>query len=205
MISDRPSSGNHHMMRLVLLGLVTLVVGCSGTPPSRYYLMDAGPPPERMRLDGPVVFVDRVTVAAYADRSPMVVRRGETEVAFAEFNAWAEPVAGQMTTVVADALGNRFGRANVIPTPNRRDREPAFRVGIEVLRFEIGVDGGALVDARWTLLQGADERFATAGRAWLTVTPTDPDSFDSRAAALAEALVALADEIATAIEAARPS
>jgi uncharacterized lipoprotein YmbA len=205
MTSDRPSNGNRRMMRLVLLCLMTLVVGCGGTPPSRYYLLDAGPPPEHATVDGPVVFVDRATVAAYADRSPIVVRRGETEVGFAEFDAWAEPVAGQITTVVADALGNRFGRANVIPTPSRRDREPAFRVGVEVLRLEIGVDGRALVDARWTLLQGADERFAAAGREWLTTTPTDPDSFDSRAAALAEALVALAEQIAGAIEAAGTS
>ena len=64
----------------LLLGVIALAA-CSGTPPSRYYLMDAGPP-VAVVVDGPVVFVDQATVAAYADRSPIVLRRGQTEVAF---------------------------------------------------------------------------------------------------------------------------
>ena len=181
-----------------LLGVVALAA-CSGTPPSRFYLMEAGPPVV-VAVDGPVIFVDQATVAAYADRSPIVVRRGETEVAFADFDAWAEPVAGQITAVVVDALGDRFGRANVRPTPGRRDREPDFRVSVEVLRFEIGTDGEALLDARWTLLAGADERFEAAGREGLTAVPSIPDSFDARVAALSATLVDLADSIAAAIE-----
>jgi uncharacterized lipoprotein YmbA len=189
---------------LLCVGLL-LLAGCGGTPPSRYYLMDAGPPPPPAVADGPVVFVDRATVAAYADRSAIVVRRGFTEVAFADFDAWAEPVAGQITTVVADALGDRFGRANVLPTPARRDRDPDFRITLDVLRFEIGADGRALLDARWTVLAGPSEAFATAGRERLTASPAaSAESFDARAAALARTLVDLAGRIADAIAAADP-
>ena len=190
------------MSRLAVLAIAVLLVGCAGTPPSRYYQMDAGPPPTAAVTDGPVVFVDRAVVAGYADRSPIVVRQGVAEVAFAEFDAWAEPLANQITTVVADALGNHYGRANVIVTPTRRDREPAFRVGIEVLRFEIGADDSALLDARWTLLEGPAERFAAAGRERLTARPADPASFDAKAASLALTLVQLADAMAVAIDAA---
>ena len=179
---------------------VAVLAACSGTPPSRYYLMDAGLPAAAV-VDGPVVFVDQATIAAYADRSPIVVRRGETEVAFADFDAWAEPVAGQITTVFTDALGDRFGRANVRPTPGRRDREPDFRVSVEVLRFEIGVDGEALLDARWTLLAGPDEHFVAAGRERLTAAPSIANSFDARVAALSATLVELAGSVAAAIEA----
>lgn len=186
----------------VLLGVVALAA-CSGTPPSRFYLMDAGPPAAAV-VGGPVIFVDQATVAAYADRSPIVVRRGETEVAFADFDAWAEPVPGQITAVVVDALGDRFGRANVRPTPGRRDREPDFRVSVEVLRFEIATDGQALLDARWTLLGGSDEAFVAAGRERLTAMPATPDSFDARVAALSATLVELAGDIATAIQAENP-
>ena len=190
------------MKHPALICLALLLAGCGGTPPSRYYHMAAGPPTVGAVAAGPVVFVDRALVAAYVDRSPLVVRRGTAEVEFAEFDAWAEPVAGQITTVVADALGNRFGRANVSPTPPRRDREPDFRVAIEVLRFEIGSDDYALLDARWTLLEGPAEQFVTAGRERLTVMPTDPASFDAKAAALAQTLVELAAMVATAIDAA---
>ena len=201
--ADPWSAGDPAMTRRaflpVLLGAVALAA-CSGTPPSRYYLMDAGPPVAAV-VDGPVVFVDQATVAAYADRSPIVLRRGSTEVAFAEFDAWAEPVGSQITTVITDALGDRFGRANVRPTPGRRDREPDFRVSLEVLRFEIATDGQAMLDARWTLLAGPDERFAAAGRERLMAMPVTADSFDARVEALSATLVGLADGIATAIQA----
>jgi uncharacterized lipoprotein YmbA len=189
------------LRRSLALFAVLALAACGGTPPSRYYLMDAGPPAATAPAGDTVVFVDRATVAAYADRSAMVVRRGTTEVAFAEQDAWAEPIAAQVTSVVTDALGDRFGRANVVPTPVRLDREPDFRVVVEVLRFETGADGTALLDARWTLLEGPNDDFATAGRERLTATPTDPASFDARAAALAATLVDLAGAIADAIEA----
>lgn len=187
------------MKRFLILGLALWLAGCGGTPASRYYHMAAGPPPAEPS-EGPVVFVDRAVVAAYADRSPIVLRRGATEVEFAEFDVWAEPIAGQITAVLADALGNRFGRANVVPTPARRDREPDFRIAVEVLRFEIGADERALLDARWTVLRGAGEVFAETGRERLTVLPDDPASFDARAAALAATLVALAERLAAAID-----
>jgi uncharacterized lipoprotein YmbA len=190
------------MIRSLILVTVLVLAGCGGTPPSRYYLMDAGPPAAASAAAGPVVFVDQASVAAYADRSPIVRRRGSNEVAFAEFDAWAEPVGGQITNVLADALGDRFGRANVRPTPGRLDRDPDFRVRVEVVRFEIGTDDQALLDARWTLLQGAEERFAAAGRERLTAAPASPESFDARAAALAATVVALAEPIAAAIDAA---
>lgn len=191
------------MKHLALLGLALLLAACSGTPPSRYYHMDAGPPPAAAVTAGPVVVIDRAVVAAYADRSPMVLRRGVTEVAFAEFDVWAEPVAGQITAVLVDALGNRFGRANVLPTPARRDREPDFRVAVDVLRFEIGTDESALLDARWTLLRGPDEAFEATGRERLTAMPDAPTSFDARAAALAATLIELAGRIAMAIDRSR--
>jgi uncharacterized protein len=188
------------MKHLALVALALLLAGCGGTPASRYYHMDAGPPPAAAVTEGPVVFVDRAVVAAYADRSPLVLRRGAAEVEFAEFDVWAEPIAGQITAVLVDALGNRFGRANVLPTPSSRHREPDFRVAIEVLRFEIGTDQRALLDARWTLLRGPDELFEATGRERLTALPDDLAAFDARAAALAATLVQLAQQIAGAID-----
>lgn len=187
------------MTRVAVIGLVLLLVGCAGTPPSRYYHMAADPPPVVVP-EGPVVFVDRAVVAAYADRSPLVVRRGAALVEFAEFDVWAEPVAGQISAVLVDALGHRFGSANVLPTPVRRDREPDFRVTVEVLRFEIDENAEALLDARWTLLEGPEERFAATGRERLTARPDPPASFDAKAAALASTVSRLAGKIAAAIE-----
>ena len=176
-----------------------ILTACSGTPPSRFYLLDAGPPNTAL-VDGPAIFVDQAKIAAYADRSPIVLRRGETEVAFSEFEAWAEPIGGQITAVIADALGDQFGRANVRPTPGRRGRDPDFRVGVEVLRFEIEKDNSAMLDARWTLFGGPEDEFVASGRERLTSIPRVADSYDARVAALSRTLVELAGSIADAID-----
>jgi hypothetical protein len=69
-----------------------------------------------------------------------------------------------------------------------------------VLRFEIGRDETALLDARWTLLEGGAERHLAGGRERLTARPAEADSFDARAAALAATVVALGEAIAAAID-----
>jgi len=183
---------------LALLG----IAGCGGTPPSRYYHMAAGPPEATSRQQAPLIVVDRVALAAYADRSPMVMRVGPTEVRFAEFDAWAEPVGQQIASVVADALGNRFGRAQVMTKSERLHRRADLLVDLEIVRFEIGMDNRALLDARWTLLEGGEEQIVATGREWIERMPLETDSFDARAQALSATLIDLAARIASAIEAA---
>ncbi|MEZ5858074.1 MAG: ABC-type transport auxiliary lipoprotein family protein [Geminicoccaceae bacterium] len=153
------------------------------TPPSRYYLMDAGPPAATAPAGDTVVFVDRATVAASCRPLGHGRPPGHDRGRLRRQDAWAEPIAAQVTSVVTDALGDRFGRANVVPTPVRLDREPDFRVVVEVLRFETGADGTALLDARWTLLEGRTTSLATAGRERLDRHTHRPRPSDARAAA----------------------
>ena len=180
-----------------------LLAGCGGTPPSRYYHMAAGPPATPAPGEqSSVIIVDRVAMAAYADRSPLVMRVGPSEVSFAEFDAWAEPVSGQIATVVADALGDQFGREQVMIKADRLHQTPDFLVDLDVIRFEIDADNNALLDARWTLLQGSQEAVAAQGREWITRMPKEAESFDARAQALTATLIALADRIGASIESA---
>lgn len=197
--SSRPR--HRQARRRAWLLAAVLLAGCGGTPPSRYYHMAAGPPAASLPTEqDTVILVDRVAIAAYADRSPLVMRVGPSEVRFAEFDAWAEPVSDQIATVVADALGNRFGRDKVMTKTDRLHKDPDFLVDLAVIRFEIGTDNNALLDARWTLLKGGKETVAASGREWITQSPNDGETFDARAQALTASLIELADRIGIAIE-----
>lgn len=187
---------------LALLGILALGA-CSGTPESHYYLLGGGsgaaPAAPAAAGQGPLLFVDPVTVAPYADRSQMVTRTGG-EVRFAEFEVWAQPVGSLVTAALVDRLGLRFGPDRVMATPQRADFEAPWRLGVDVLRLD--AEGGeAVLDARWTLLGPRGELVATR-RLRLAEPVADPASFAQRVAAFDVATVRLADSVAEALSAA---
>lgn len=186
------------MSRLLPLVLALLAAACSGTPESRYYL----PEPDAVAApaDGPVVFIDTVTVAHYADRSQLVTRVDANRVTFEEFDVWAQPVPELLTRYLVDALGNRFGRANVLATPGRRSFDPDWRIEVDVLRLDADQAGEVVLDARWTLFRGRDDRFVGTGRERL-VERAEPNDIPGRVAAVDRALDDLAARIAAAIRA----
>jgi uncharacterized lipoprotein YmbA len=184
--------------RPLFVGLAALAAACSGTPESRYYL------PEPTALvapaDGPVLFVDTVTVANYADRSQLVTRVDDSRVVFEEFDVWAQPVPELLTRYLVDALGNRFGRDNVLATPGRRSFDPDWRVEVDVIRLDADQAGAVVLDARWTLFRGRDDRFVGTGRERL-VEQAEPNDIPGRIAAVDRALDDLAGRIAAAVRA----
>ena len=173
---------------------------CSGTPESRYYLLDpnyvAAAP-----AAGPVVFVDKATIVAYADRSQFVTRTEDGRVRYEEFDVWAEPISDQVTRYLVDALGAHFGYDRVLATPTRRAFEPNWRVAVDVLRLDTDQAGAVTLDARWTLFAGRDEHFSGTGRERI-IEQTEPGNVPGKVAALNRALNVFADRIVVAIESA---
>ena len=52
-----------------------------------------------------------------------------------------------------------------------------------------------VLDARWTLLAGSDERFVATGRERIVEPADDPASWDARVAALGRALSVLGEQL----------
>ncbi len=194
-----------------LAGAFLLLCGCSGTPPSHFFLLGpAGPEaapaasPNDQKAGGPLLFVDPVTVAAYADRSQMVTRSLDGQVRFAEFQVWAEPVGNLITATLVDDLGRRLGPDRVLATPSRLDFGAEYRLTVDVLRFDVDEAGQAVLDARWTLLQGQGGRLVATRREHLAEQVADPASFPQRVAALDRTIETLADHIGQTIIAGKP-
>lgn len=181
--------------------------GCSGTPESHYYLLgsDADIASEDRSADGPVLFVDPTTIAPYADRSQMVTRAADGQVTFAEFEVWAQPIGSLITAALVDELARRFGPDRVMATPARIDLDADYRLGVDVLRLDTNEAGEVVLDARWTLLGGADQHVVTTRRTRLVERPADPTSHPQRVAAVNEALVQLGSQIAEEISSAAPA
>jgi uncharacterized lipoprotein YmbA len=190
-------------MTVRAMGLILLLglAACGPSEPARFYLLSPQPSAASARAVGPVVFVDQATVAPYLDRAQLVSRVAPDQVAFAELRTWAEPVTSMITRYIVDALGDRLGPDHVLETPARRDLAPDFRLALDVQRFDGDQAGIMVLDARWTLLAGVEERFVATGRERIAMPADDPASWDARVAALGRALSRFSRTVGEEIEA----
>ena len=185
--------------RLMMAIAIMVAAGCSATAPSRFYTLastaTAGDePPARY-----AVIVGPVSVPASVDRPEFVVQVAPNRVEIEEFNRWAAPLGDGIARAVAGDLSVLLGTPDVAIAP-LANFNPAYRVTIDVQRFESVQGQTVLVDAVWAVHKaaGGDTR---SGRTIASQTVPDM-SFDALAAAHSRALAQVSGDIAAAIRAA---
>jgi uncharacterized lipoprotein YmbA len=191
------------MVATVSLLLPFLLGGC-GSPPTEVF--DLSPATESAPLAvvpsraGPLIYVDKPAVAGYFDRTQMVTRSGDSRVSIHEFEVWSDPPADLIARAIVDDLSRRFGADKVMTTPVEHYATPDWRVELNVLRFDVDESGQALLDARWTLLAGPNDRLAATRRERIETSAGDTADPKRRVAALREAVAILANRIGDAID-----
>ena len=144
------------------------------------------------------VMVGPVSIPAAVDRPEFVVHTAPNRVDVDEFNRWDAPLNDAIAEAIAGDLVKLLGTPDVASAP-MANFEPAYRVTIDVQRFESVPGHSVLVEAMWTVhrTQGGETR---SGR---TTAPeaVQGDSFDALAAAHSRALARLSGDIAGAIRA----
>ncbi|WP_353092807.1 PqiC family protein [Methylibium sp.] len=191
--------------RALLLGaalsLVQLAAGCASAPPERFYRLAVAPstavPVMAAAGDGPVVTVGAVTLPALVDRPQIVTLAAGSRVEVSEAHRWAEPLRFALGRVVAEQLAAALGTPLVYAYPQLAVADAAFRVTLNVQRFD--ATRGVAVDDEllWTVRRVADGQLRS-GRSSGRAVPADA-SYDALAAAHVEALAAVSGDIARAI------
>jgi len=181
-----------------------LLVACGSTPTQVFDLSTRVPdtpaavvPPR----NGPLIWVDKPSIAGYADRTQMVTRGPGSRISIHEFEVWSDPPGELIQRVVVDELAQRFGADRVMTTPAAHYAMPGWRVVIDVIRFDVDERGDAVLDARWTLLAGPSDRLVVSRREWIEVPSGDAADPAKRVTALREAVVMLASRIGDAVAA----
>ncbi len=192
------------ILRLVAAAVTLLLLAsCGSTPPTEVYGLTASSERADSPAAGgaPIVFVDPAVISDYLDRTQMVTRKGDYRISLHEFAIWSEPLGDLIAASLVDDLGRRFGDDQVMVTPIPAYEDPDWRVELRVLRFDVDEAGDAVIDVRWTLLQGRREELAASRREVIVTKAANPELPASRVAALREGLVILADRIGSRIEA----
>jgi len=199
----------HCSARLILLACLSITAAACGTSaPSRFYTLDSTASPESAPAADYAVTVGPVSIPATVDRPQFVVQVGSNRVAVDEFNRWAAPLDENIARVVAGDLTTLLGTPRVARAP-LANFDPAYRVTIDVQRFESVPGESVLIEAVWAVRASSDGKTGDGKtgsgvvRSGRTVAkePVQGQGFDALAAAHSRALAQVSRDIAAAIRA----
>jgi uncharacterized lipoprotein YmbA len=192
-------------IRVVLTtGLALLAVaGCSiksETAPSRFYMLrplpaDAAGLEARSAETGPALALGPVNVPAYLDRPQIVTRAPGTEVKLSEFERWAEPLEDNVAAVLADNLAKLVPTERVSAYPGRLLADFDLRITVDVIRFDGALGGDVSLDARWSIVSGAEAAEVRTRRSRF-VQPANGPAYADLVEAMSRTLDALSRELA---------
>jgi uncharacterized lipoprotein YmbA len=194
--------GNRLALLLVVVVLGAGVTSCSTRLPRTYILSATSGPAGSTPRPAPVVGVGPVTIPAYLDQAPMVVREGAGEVRLSRGHQWAEPLKDGVARVVAENLALLIPTEAVVLFPWRSPRTVTYRVTMEIFRFDGSLGGSMRLTAQWRLLDGHGKELVL--RAVSLDEPAPEPSYAALVAAQDRLLAAVSRDIAAAIRARSP-
>lgn len=180
---------------LIVALLAVTAAGCS-TAPSHFYTLDATATAGNAPATPVTVVVGPVTVPEVVDRPQMVVQVAPNRVDVDEFNRWAAPLNDSIARAVAGDLSVQLGTPDVATGPFA-NFNPAYRVTIDVERFDSVSGQSALLEAVWTVRKIAGGPIRS-GRT-VARESVEGDSYEALAAAHSRALAKMSGEIAAVI------
>jgi uncharacterized protein len=186
-----------HLMIPIAL-MAAAASSCGTTAPSRFYTLGATAVSDGTAPVSYPIMVGPVSVPAAVDRPQFVLQAAPNRVDVDEFNRWAAPLNDAIAQVVAGDLVNLLGTPNVAAAP-MANFDPAYRVTIDVQRFESVPGQSALVEAVWIVHKTAGGE-TQSGRT-VAREAVQGDGFDALAAAHSRALAKMSGDIAVAIRA----
>ena len=186
-----------HVLSLALVAAAG--AGCRASAPARFYTLDSTATAEGAPPASYAVAVGPVSVPPVVDRPQFVVQVAPNRIALEEFNRWAAPLDDNIARAVAGNLAILLGTPRVATGPLVPNLGPAYRVAIDVQRFESVPGETVLVDAVWAVRKPAG-RDAHSGRTIARETVAGA-GFDALAAAHSRALAKVSADIAAAIRA----
>jgi uncharacterized lipoprotein YmbA len=149
------------MPKFIVLCSLIFLSGCITPPPgpkSRYYQLQPSAAPALAALDpASYVIVGPVEVSPYLNRPQIVERRGPNELAYREFDRWAEALDKGVSAVIATNMTRLLDTNRVLAFSNSSGRERGYSIQLRVDRFEASPGGEAVLSATWRVLGAGKE------------------------------------------------
>lgn len=132
-----------------------LLAGCASAPAQYYTLVrPAAAPsaPSDLRID-----VLPVTVPTQVDVPQLVIRQSDTEVALVENQQWIAPLGQEVRAAIAAELVTSLGAQDLSGTLRAPSAAPAYRIRLDLRRFDSSPGRSVLIEAVWSVRRSARE------------------------------------------------
>lgn len=183
---------------LASMVVAVAAASCGASAPARFYTLDSKATASGTPTATYGVVIGLVSVPSAVDRPQLVVQVAPNRVEIDEFNRWAAPLNESIAGAVAADLSVLLGTPNVATAP-RANLDPAFRVTIDVQRFDSVPGEAAALEAVWSVSRIKDS-LTRSGRT-VAHERIEGKGFDELVAAHGRALTRLSQDIAAAIRA----
>lgn len=177
--------------------IAVFAAGCTSAP-SKFYTLNSAAVSDGKSQANYAVVVGPVSVPAEVDRPQFTVQVAPNRVEIDEFNRWAEPLNENIARVIAVDLSTLLGTPRVAAV-SLANFEPAYRVTIDIQKFESEPGRAAQVEAVWVVRKSVGG-IIFSGRTDAN-EPVKADGYDALAAAHSRALARISSDIAAAIRA----
>jgi uncharacterized lipoprotein YmbA len=163
---------------------------------SAFYVLSVPPEPTAQDSLPVVLGLGPVTLPGYLDRSQIVIRMSENQVALAEWDRWAEPLDENILRVLEQNLVRLLPGSSYTAFPWYDAAGPDYGVAIEIGRFEADTLGHVVLDATWVVSRG--DELIQVGSSLIEETSSGPARVET-VAAQSRALARMSGEIAAAV------
>ena len=190
-------------LRVILPLAAILLGGCVRSPEPKFYTLTPVQDQFIGRRSTPaqnaVIGIGPVKLADYLDKSQIVSRTSEEQLAKSEFHRWAGSFKDNFINVLADDLGFLLSNQQIYLYPFRPHLPIDYQITIDVIRCDGRLGDAAYLETRWSILQGQEKKLFKMNRSSIREPVTGPDYGDLEAAQ-SRALARLSREVATMIQ-----
>jgi len=165
--------------------------------PTRFHVLAASAPDHPPASGSLVIGLGPITMPGYLQHPMLATRQGGTQVRYADFDRWAEPLPTLFGRALGQDLSALLG-ARIVPYPWYRDTPLDVIVRVDVASFESDAAGDARLDACWTI-RDSSMRTVCRDECSSIVAAVDERGAEALVAALSRAVGELAQRLASAI------
>ncbi|NTU42277.1 MAG: membrane integrity-associated transporter subunit PqiC [Nitrospirales bacterium] len=191
------------MKLFAVAGMMVLLAGCAGTPPSRFYTLhsikDSAPYHESTATDLPVA-LGPVEIPDYLDRPQIGTRTSQSEIFFSDFDRWAGSLREDIARVLSEDITELLTESSVTVSPMKWGANHQYRISVDIQRFDLLRGGKVVLNAQWSII-GRDRKKTLLTRASAFEEQAEGESYPAKIAAMSRALEKLSREIAGGIRA----
>ena len=150
------------MGRLILGVLVVLLLGCTSSPPTKFFVLGSSPDFEKTgNREGARCFsigIGPVKIPEYLNQSEIVTRIAQNELRLDEFARWAEPLENNISQVLAKNLSSLLCIRRIAIFPWRGGTPSDYRIDVDVIQMDGILGESASLNVTWSISDGTDRK-----------------------------------------------